>query len=138
MKIVSGLFHSISEQIDKEVVFYTNDTGLPEITDNRRVINLDDISDEDRAYLMQILAPVSQTSYNNLSEEEEFEIVTTLARSAYMASREGVDIFVDLDQEIFPLEAKQPYDNVAGTEGHIVDYEKNSTAMKQFLYKTEE
>lgn len=138
LKIVSGLFHSISEQIDKEVVFYTNDTGLPEITDNRRVINLDDISDEDRAYLMQILAPVSQTSYNNLSEEEEFEIVTTLARSAYMASREGVDIFVDLDQEIFPLEAKQPYDNVAGTEGHIVDYEKNSTAMKQFLYKTEE
>lgn len=138
LKIVSGLFHSISEQINKEVVFYTNETGVPENTDNRRVINLDDISDDDRAYLMQILAPVTQTSYNNLSEEEEFGIVSTLARSAFSASREGVDIFVDLDQEIFPLEAKQPYDNVAGIKGHIIDYDNNSTAMKQFLYKNGE
>ncbi|MDO5311478.1 MAG: hypothetical protein Q4E94_06185, partial [Clostridia bacterium] len=61
-------------------------------------------------------------------------ISTTLARVAYQASRQGVNIFEHLDYRIFPLEAKNEYDTIGGTKGHLVDYEENGKQMKAFLY----
>ena len=135
IKVVAALFKKISDDISEEAVFYTNDTGAPEKGDKRRAINLDDLTEDDRAYLSETLTPIIQTSYNNLSKEEFIDMALAFARTAYKASREGVDIFSNIESAVFPLEAKDPYDIVAGTEGHVIDYEKNSNAMKLFLYK---
>ena len=135
IKVVAALFKKISDDISEEAVFYTNDTGAPEKGDKRRAINLDDLTEDDRAFLSETLTPIIQTSYNNLSKEEFMDMALAFARTAYKASREGVDIFSNIESAVFPLEAKNPYDIVAGTEGHVIDYEKNSNAMKLFLYK---
>ena len=135
IKVVAALFKKISDDISEEAVFYTNDTGVPDSDDNRRAINLDNLTDDDRAFLSETLSPIIQTSYNNMSKEEFMDMALAFARTAYMASREGVDIFSNIESAVFPLEAKDPYDIVAGTEGHVIDYEKNSNAMKLFLYK---
>ena len=132
--VVSGLFKKISEDIKEEAVFYTDKTGAPDITDSHRAINLDNITEDDRAFLMKELSPIIHTSYNNLTTEEFMDMSIALARAAYIASREGVDIFDNIDHSVFPLEAKEPYDLVAGIEGHLIDYEKNSSQMKNFLY----
>ena len=132
--VVSGLFKKISEDIKEEAVFYTDKTGAPDITDSHRAINLDNITEDDRAFLMKELSPIIHTSYNNLTTEEFMDMSIALARAAYIASREGVDIFDNIEHSVFPLEAKEPYDLVAGIEGHLIDYEKNSSQMKDFLY----
>ena len=136
--VVAALFKKISEDISEEAVFYTDKTGEPDTTESRRAINLDHVTEDDRTFLMEFLSPIIQTSFNNMSKEEFMDMALAFARSAYMASREGVDIFDNIEHSVFPLEAKQPYDIVAGTEGHLIDYQKNSTEMKNFLYGTED
>ena len=51
-----------------------------------------------------------------------------------MASKQGVNVFQNVVVDILPLEANNPYDKIAGTEGHIVDYEANAAAITEFLY----
>lgn len=136
--VVAALFHKISIDILEDTAFYTDKTGPPDDSETRRIINLDNISEDDRKYLTEYLSPITQTSYNNLSEQEFMDMAIALARSAYLASREGVDIFENMDHAILPLEVKNPYDHVAGIEGHLIDYTKNSTEMKLFLFKTED
>ena len=132
--VVAALFKKISEDISEETVFYTDQTGTPDTSESRRAINLDHVTEDDRAFLMEFLSPITTTSYNNLTKEEFMDMALAFARSAYLASREGVNIFDNIEHSIFPLEAKEPYDIVAGTEGHLIDYQKNSTEMKLFLY----
>ncbi len=136
--VVAALFKKISEDISEEAVFYTDKTWEPDTTESRRAINLDHVTEDDRTFLMEFLSPIIQTSFNNMSKEEFMDMALAFARSAYMASREGVDIFDNIEHSVFPLEAKQPYDIVAGTEGHLIDYQQNSTEMKNFLYGTED
>ena len=45
-----------------------------------------------------------------------------------------MNIFQSLDHAIFPLEAKNEYDIVGGTKGHLVDDKVNGEAMRAFLY----
>ena len=45
-----------------------------------------------------------------------------------------MNILDQIETTIFPLEVHDPYDMVAGTEGHLVDYDANSKAMRAFLY----
>ena len=35
---------------------------------------------------------------------------------------------------IFPLEATEPVDMIAGAKGHLPDFAANGAAMKEFLY----
>lgn len=138
VEVIADLFDRVGIEINKEVAFYTDASGPPEASETRRPINLDDVTEEDRRFLMESLSPIIDTSYNNLSEEDFSNLALAFARTAYMGSREGVDILDNLERAIFPIEAKDPYETIAGTEGHLIDYEANSKAMKGFLYKTED
>ena len=138
VRVNADLFNSVAQSINERVVFYENDADYPEGINGRRVINLDEMSDDDVSFLRELVDPIFQMSYNNLSEEEIEGISLTLARLGYHASRQGVNIFDSLETKIFPLEALNKYDMVAGTEGHLVDAEANSAAMKAFLYKEDE
>ena len=62
-------------------------------------------------------------------------ISLALAKVAYEAARQGVNIFVSLDHTVMPLEAQNEYDIIAGTKGHLVDKEANAQALWEFLYK---
>ena len=134
ININADLFNSIAQSVNEKVVFITDESDEPEGVNNRRVINLDQLSADDEAFLLDLVHPIFQMSYNNMSEEDIKNISLTLARVAYQASRQGVNIFQSLKTDIFPLEAKNEYDVVAGTKGHLVDGEANGIAMKKFLY----
>ena len=136
-EVNSNLFNSIASYVADRVAFYEDTTEKPENTGNRRLINLDAMTAEDTAFLRGLVDPIFRMSYNNLSEEDIVSISTTLARVGYEASRQGVNLFESLDYIILPLEATKEYDNVAGTQGHLVDYAANSKAMKDFLYSAD-
>ena len=136
--VIADLFNSVAKTIGETVVLYTNETGLPEDVGGRRAMNLDDLTDSDIDFLRRSVAPIFEMSYNNMEDDVILGITTTLARAAYEASRQGVNIFEHLDNAIFPLEATDPYDIIAGAKGHIIDKEANQAAMKAFLYEDHE
>ena len=135
--VIRALFYSVGKTIGDKVILYTNQYGKPEDLHNKYAINLDEMTDEDREFLRQEMAPMFQSAYHNLSEEDIQNISYALARVAYLASRQGVNVFDSLDIKVLPLEAQDPYDYVAGTKGHIIDYEKNEKAIKDFLFNEE-
>ncbi|MCR5565542.1 MAG: LCP family protein [Clostridiales bacterium] len=137
-KVISNLFKQVGKKISEEVALYTNDSGEPENLNSRRAINLDDMTEEDLLFLRSEMAPIFQMAYHNLSEDDIQNISNALARAAYIASRQGVNIFDAVSYRILPLEATQEYDIVGGAKGHIVDNEANEKAIKDFLFADEE
>lgn len=138
VQVIAALFSSVGKDFAEKVIFYTDQSGYPEFVNSRRPINLDNMTDEDIAYLRQEMAPIFQMAYHNLSEEDILGISMALARTAYLASRQGANIFESLDYRVFPLEATKEYDIVAGTKGHVVDFAKNEEAIKAFLFAEED
>ena len=134
VRVVADLFESVSKYVNEDVVFYTDESGMPDSSDGRRAINVDAFTEEDISFLRREIDPIIQMSYNNLSEEEIVHLTTTLAKVAYAASRQGVDIFDSLKYRVFPIEALDPYDIVAGAKGHLIDKNANREAMLEFLY----
>ena len=135
LEIVSGLFRSVSEIMNDEIMFYTDDSDFTDFNDGRTAINLDHVTDNNIHYLRQIINPIFQMSYNNLPEDVIINMMLSLARVSYKASKQGADIMDQMEGAVFPLEAKEPYENVAGTMGHLVDKNKNAIAMRKFLYE---
>ena len=133
-KVIAKFFDSCATVIGKKIAFYTNDIECPKDLSGRRAINLDDMTESDYAFIRQQIDPIFQKSYNNLTEENIRDITLALARVAFQASRQGVDIFESLKFMILPLEAKNEYDIVAGAKGHIVDKEANTAAIRTFLF----
>lgn len=133
-EVIGNLFKSLGESMSEQVVFYTNEYDVPEVTDSRRIINLDELTEEDEEFLKNALAPIFDTSYNNLPEESTMKVAEALARASYLASRQGIDIMDQLEYEVFPLELTEPVDKIAGAEGHSIDYEANAKALNEFLY----
>ena len=137
IEVVAALFHSVGTSIGEHVAFYTDATGAPEDQDGKRLINLDFMTKDDREYLMREMSPIFDMSYNNLSDEEIETISWGLARGAYLASRQGVNVFDHIDTMILPEEARDPYDNIAGAQGHLVNKESNAAAIRRFIYGEE-
>lgn len=138
VKVIANLFSHVGKTISNKVVLYTNESGYPENLNARRAINLDDMSEDDLAFLRREMGPIFQMAYHNLSEDDIQNISNALARTAYLASRQGVNIFDSLSYKVLPLEATKPYDTVAGIKGHIVDNEANEKAIKDFLFAEED
>ena len=134
VEVIAALFRSVGHTLSEEVLFFNNDTGRPEVADHRRLINLDDVTEEDMKFLRGAISPIFETSYHNLTEEEIETITLAIAKTYYKAAKQGVNILDQIKTTIFPLEVHDPYDQVAGTEGHLVDYDENSKAMRAFLY----
>ena len=135
VEVIASLFESVGTYVADRVAFYTDEDGYPENSAGRRAINLDHVTEDDYIFLRQQMAPIFQMSVHNLSEDEIHAIALALAHVAYMASRQGVDIFDHLDHKILPIEATQPYDIVAGAKGHLVDKEANTLAIQEFLFR---
>ena len=134
MDVIAALFHSVGEYITDKAVFFTDESDLPKDLEGRRPINLDAVTDEDYEFIHELIAPIFQMSANNLQEDEIRTISLALARIAWQASRQGVNIFDALDKIVLPLEATEPYDTIAGAQGHLVDKEANIEAIRNFLF----
>jgi len=135
LKVISSLFSSVGKTIREKAVLYTEEYGKPEHLNGRRAINLDQLSEEDYQFFRAEMDPIFQMAYHNLTEDDIRNISLALARASYTGSRQGVNIFDEmLEYKVLPLEATQPYDVVAGTKGHLVDYDANTKAMKEFLF----
>ena len=133
--VIASFFNSCGKTIAEKIAFYTNDIPCPDDLGGRRAINLDEITEDDYAFIRQQIDPIFQKSFNNLQEDRIRSITLSLARVAFQASRQGVDIFDSVKTMILPLEAKNEYDIIAGAKGHIVNKEANSAAIKEFLFK---
>ena len=140
VEVIAGLFKSCGATIAQKVAFYTNETGYPDDVDGRRVINLDEMTEDDYAFVREQMDPIFRKSFNNLPEDKIRSISMALARVAYQASRQGVNIFGSecLEYMVLPLEATQEYDIIAGAKGHIVDKEANSAAIDEFLFREDD
>ena len=138
VRVIGNLFHSVGDSVGNEVMFYNDKSGVPESLNSRRAINLDHVTDEDMTYLRQRMDPIFRMSYNNLTEDEIKIISLALVNAAYQASRQGQNIFDSIEYAIFPLEAKEPYEVIAGIKGHDIDFEANSAAMQEFLFGARE
>ena len=132
--VVSKMFSSLVNTVGNTLVFYTEASGYPTVVDNRRPIDLDHITKEDLEFIHRQISPLFQMSYHNLTEDVIDEITIALCHVAYNFARQGVDIFSNLKTAIFPLEVGDPYDQVGGAKGHLVDKKANTEAMRQFLY----
>ena len=137
VKVIANLFSQVGKTIREKVLLYTNESGAPDNPEGRRMINIDELTNDDVAFLRSEMSPIFMMAYHNLSEEEIHDISMALLRAGYLASRQGVGIFDNLQHEVFPLEAKNEYDTVAGTKGHLIDYQANEEAMKAFLFNDE-
>ena len=137
VEVIAALFTSVGKSIREKAVLYTNEYGAPANPAGRRVINLDNLTDDDYQFFRQEMDPIFQMAYHNLSEADIHNISLALARASYTGSRQGFDIFDHLEYKVFPLEGRDPYDSVAGAKGHLVDYAANKKAMEEFLYSTE-
>lgn len=133
-RVIANLFSSVGTKIGEKVVLYTDSSGYPESVNNRRAINLDNLTEDDYQFLRAEMAPIFQMAYHNLSEENIRDISLALIRAAYLASRQGVKVLDSLETKVLPLEALDPYVTVAGTQGHLIDYKANEEAMKAFLF----
>lgn len=134
VEVIAALFSSVGKTIGEKVILYTDESGEPEFANGRKAINLDHLSEEDQAFFREEMDPIFQMAYHNLTEEDIQNISNALVRAAYLASRQGVNVFDNLDHEVLPLEAKKEYDLVAGVKGHLVDYNANEKKMKEFLF----
>lgn len=137
VKIIASLFSSVGKAIREKAILYTNEYGAPDNLGGRRAINLDNLTDSDYTFFRAQMAPIFQMAYHNLSEEDIHNISLALARASYTGARQGFDIFDHLEYRVFPLEAKDPYNSVAGAKGHLVDYDANKKAMEDFLFAEE-
>ena len=136
VEVIANLFHSVGTTIAEKVLLYSGDEK-PEDAEGRRVINADDITEEDYEFLRQQMAPIFQMAYHNLTEDDIRAISVALVKTAYKAARQGYNIFDNVKYMILPLEAKNEYDIVAGTQGHLVDKEANQKAILDFLFAEE-
>ena len=136
--VIAALFSSVGKTMSEKVALYTDESGYPANLKERRPINLDNMTEEDLAYIRSEMAPIFQMAYHNLSEEDIQNISNALARTAYLASRQGVNIFDSIKYKVLPLEATKEQDTVAGTKGHLVNYEENEAAIKEFLFAEED
>ena len=93
------------------------------------------MTEDDYAFIREQIDPIFQKSFNNLTEDKIRELTLAMARVAFQASRQGVDIFDSVKTMVLPLEAKNEYDIIAGAKGHLVDKEANSAAIREFLFK---
>ena len=137
VEVIAGLFKSCGATIAQKIAFYTNETEAPEgEADGKRLINLDAVSEEDYAFIRKQIDSIFTKSANNLPEEDIRSISLALARVAYEAAKQGVNIFdtQSLKYMVLPLEAQEEYDIIAGAKGHIVDKEANSAAIAEFLF----
>ena len=137
VEVIAALFKSVGTTIGEKVLLYTDESGEPEVSDGRREINLDHMTEDEQLFLREEMAPIFQMAYHNLTETDIENISNALLRAAYLASRQGVNIFENLKHKVFPLEAKKEYDLVAGIKGHLVDYAANEKEMKEFLFADE-
>ncbi len=135
VEVIAELFTSVGNTIREKAVLYTDEYGEPANLNGRRAINLDHLKESDYVFFRSEMAPIFKMAYHNLTEEEIRLISLALARAAYTGSRQGVNIFENLEWKIFPLEAKNPYDTVGGAKGHRIDFKANIQAMKEFLFR---
>ncbi len=134
LEVIASLFGSVADVLTKEIVFYTDETGKPDNTDGKYAINLDNMTADEEQFLRQAIDPIFEKSYHNLTEEQIRLISLAMARAAYAAARQGVNIFETVDCLVLPLEAKEEYQIIAGAKGHIIDTEANKAAIMEFLY----
>ena len=134
--VVGYLFNSVATTLYEKAVLYTDEYGLPENINGRRAINLDNVTEDDMKFLREALAPIFNKAYHNLTDDDIGNIVMALARTSYTASRQGVNLFENVEVLVLPLEARdgKEYDTIAGARGYIIDMDANIAAIKDFLY----
>ena len=139
VEVIGSLFGSVGKEITEKVAFYTDETGYPDdiAIEGKTAINLDNPTESDMDLLREIIEPIFDKAYHNITEEDIETISMALAKTAYQAARQGVNIFDTVETKVLSLEAEAqlPYDTIAGAKGYIIDMDANVAALNEFLYQ---
>ncbi len=129
-EVISSLIRQIRASAEKKTALYRTGESKPAFHFGVRNINLDSLSEGDRSYLYKLLKPVFEHTSTNLTKEEITELTVSMAGAFHDAEKTEIVV----ETMIFPLEARDRQDQIAGKKGHIIDKAKNGSAMKEFLY----
>lgn len=135
VKVIKKLFSSVATASREKVIFFDDAHPVPDaVGDDRRRIDLDNMSPDDEEYVYQLIAPIFEKSYHNVSREDAMRVCLAIINTAYEAERSGIDLFDRVEVKILPLEVLNAYDTVAGKKGHLIDKDANREAIMGFLY----
>ena len=136
--VIADLFDQVASYISERVTFFSKSDTPPKKTRGKRLIDLDDLTDDDIEYLYMLCSPIFNESYTNLTKDEIENISIALAHDAYNAYQSGEDIFSAIEYKVFPFEVGDPYTKIAGKRGHTIDFAANTLAINHFLYNSDE
>ena len=134
MKVVSELFRQMSQFVQNRAAFYRDGDARPDGSDGRRPIHIDQMTDEDVQYLYELISPIFERSYTNLTRQDIEDISVTIIRAAYAAQQSGKNMLEAIDYQVLPLENGSPYVTIPGIQGVLLDSEPTNLALNQFLY----
>lgn len=141
VEVISQLFFQMSEYVRAHANIYTTETqaGLAAEADpGKRSINLDDISPEDEAFLLNMIKPIIDRSYTNLDDDFLMAMFETILRRDIIdraAGHEGID---SIQYLLIPTGDSIAYEReINGIRGRVIDFPKNIEALDQFIYATD-
>ncbi len=135
VEVIGQLFFKMRQFVEERAVFYQGKAEMPTEAelDSRRPIDTDAMTDEDKAFLAELLQPVFNKSYHNLTDDQIGSIVEAILRSAYGDPGQRDSTFNVIQLEILPLEYDHERTLIGGYEGTVVDYTANKQALELFL-----
>ncbi len=130
VEVISQLFTQMYNHVNNNVVLYNEKRPLAASELERRSINTDNFSEEDRDFLYELLSPLFDKSANNLTRDQIDSILQTILKTAELDG----PLFENVKPGLLPFEWNKPKTSIGGIEGVQIDFDLNREALVAFLY----
>lgn len=134
LEVIAELFFQMQRYIEQRTYFYRGDEKPGESAAGKRAVSLDAISVDDHEFLMNLVSPVFDNSYHNLTDEQIWGIIETILYTAYSDEQQKESAYSTVQMAILPLEYENERMRIGGIGGLVVDYEANRDEIEKFLY----
>ena len=129
LEVVAQLFFQMKEHVYDRVWFGSEGDVPGEDAERKRIIYVDNITESDRQFLLQMSAPVFDNAYHNLTDEQIWGITETLL----IATHETSAAYDYVQLCILPIEGENERERIGSANGIVIDYEANKEALDRFL-----
>lgn len=130
VEVISQLFFNMRAFVEEQAFFYADESELPKDLMGKRPIKTGALTGDDRDFVYQLLSPVFNRSYHNLTRQQIDSILEAIIHSG-PSTEIGYE---SIQQNILPLEYQDEKTNIAGVDGIVVDYAANKDALDRFLF----
>ncbi len=136
LAVITSLFEMMRDYLVERVQLYSGSEAPEDGDPTKRQINKDNITDEDRAYVLQLLSPLVDRSFNNLSREQIDGIIETILRSTDDERALFPLVIINTLPEVSPLSGGEPPTTmIGGVNGIVVDLDAARLFVNTFLFE---